>query len=327
MKNDSPARFLFGAVKAKNVGGPVSKLLLVVLADMADKNGQSHPSIEYLADRCECKTRTVINKLDQLEAGGWIKRQRRTSNGIKTSNLYTVCDVKEIHNDVNEIHNDVKEIQEGGETDSPGGSERDSHKTPTLFKLPIETPSSDTCVSATGAANSVDNSLQALKRDYRDPSAGELMFRRGVWLLSQYGIQEAPARNFLGMCKQQYGAGQTVDAVLVACVAPPEGCVKAWIQGILKNQPKPIDPGWQSEPDQVAELERQGIPAQFIHDARDTFVTWFRGMEVSHSDWPGLFREWVIRDWDHHDFQAFQSKRRLAERSGFDLHHTMQGMP
>lgn len=76
----------FMAVKT---GSPISKLILLKLADNADSHGVCFPSCEYLAQYCEISLRTVKSHLKTLEQDGFIKRiQRFDKKGRQRSNLY-----------------------------------------------------------------------------------------------------------------------------------------------------------------------------------------------------------------------------------------------
>ncbi len=74
---------------AVKTGSPISKLILLKLADNADSHGVCFPSCEYLAQYCEISLRTVKSHLYTLEKGGFIKRiQRFDKKGRQRSNLY-----------------------------------------------------------------------------------------------------------------------------------------------------------------------------------------------------------------------------------------------
>lgn len=95
---------LFGAIKAK-VGNPYRKLILIVLADIANDENKCWPSHDYLAERTECKRRAVIEHLGALEAAGFISVERRYSDdGQQKTNMYTIntCGVHEKHTGVHE---------------------------------------------------------------------------------------------------------------------------------------------------------------------------------------------------------------------------------
>ena len=65
------------------------KCVLLVLADYADKNGHSYPSVGTLAQECDCTERTVIRNIQALEGLGLLLvTDRYTSKGRQTSNAY-----------------------------------------------------------------------------------------------------------------------------------------------------------------------------------------------------------------------------------------------
>lgn len=80
------------ARKARGLS-PKAKSALMALASYADPVGRSFPSQQTLADDMGCSPRTAWAALEELEAGGWIvreKRQRR--DGSRTSDLITIQD-------------------------------------------------------------------------------------------------------------------------------------------------------------------------------------------------------------------------------------------
>lgn len=69
------------------IGDPLAKLLLLALADRADKEtGQCWPSLARLSADTEISPATIARKLNYLEDSGFIKRDRRD----KTSTVYTL---------------------------------------------------------------------------------------------------------------------------------------------------------------------------------------------------------------------------------------------
>lgn len=80
---------LFWAIK-QPVGDPYQKLVLIVLADVANEKHQCWPSHDYIAALAECSRRTVVRAVEELSNKGLITVQNRTNGaGFKTSNLYS----------------------------------------------------------------------------------------------------------------------------------------------------------------------------------------------------------------------------------------------
>jgi hypothetical protein len=193
--------------------------------------------------------------------------------------------------------------------------------------LPVEPTSSESsgADSAATAAKPVDNSLRSLGVDYQSPTAVQQIFRRGVDFLTRFpGMTEQRARACLARWVADHGEGRTLDAVVVAILSAPEGDSVAFIQGVLARQPHLIAANWQPEPNEAAALEGMGIPPVLMREARDVFVVWFRSMEIMHSDWPRLFRDWVWRDWQESERQVFEYRRRLAESAGMQYEKPFQ---
>lgn len=70
-------------------GSPISKLVLLKLADNADAHGLCFPSYDYLAQYCEVSVRTVKHHVNQLESLGFLsKLSRFDKRGRQRSNLY-----------------------------------------------------------------------------------------------------------------------------------------------------------------------------------------------------------------------------------------------
>ena len=70
-------------------GSPISKLVLLKLADNADARGVCFPSLNYLAQYCEVSVRTVKRHINELERQGFVKRIKRfDDSGRQRSNLY-----------------------------------------------------------------------------------------------------------------------------------------------------------------------------------------------------------------------------------------------
>ncbi|UPR33105.1 helix-turn-helix domain-containing protein [Vibrio cyclitrophicus] len=73
-------------------GSPISKLVLLKLADNADARGVCFPSLNYLAQYCEVSVRTVKRHVNELEKQGFVKRIKRfDDSGRQRSNIYQLC--------------------------------------------------------------------------------------------------------------------------------------------------------------------------------------------------------------------------------------------
>lgn len=70
------------------VGNPLRKLVLIKLADNASDSGECWPSHQHIADQCEISRRSVINHINKLEEMGFLRKENRTKNNEKQSNLY-----------------------------------------------------------------------------------------------------------------------------------------------------------------------------------------------------------------------------------------------
>lgn len=70
------------------VGNPLRKLVLIKLADNANDLGECWPSHQHIAEQCEISRRSVINHINKLEEMGFLRKEYRTKNNEKQSNLY-----------------------------------------------------------------------------------------------------------------------------------------------------------------------------------------------------------------------------------------------
>lgn len=103
------------------VGNPLRKLVLIKLADNASDSGECWPSHQHIAEQCEISRRSVINHINKLEEMGLLRKEYRTKNNEKQSNLYQLTLDQAI---------DVAGGSAGdslpSEGNSPGGSAGDS---------------------------------------------------------------------------------------------------------------------------------------------------------------------------------------------------------
>lgn len=69
---------------------PGAKLVLLAVADHADKTGFCWPGAEGLADKCKVSERTVWRQIGELEKSGILCRTRRSSQSGRRSNSYQI---------------------------------------------------------------------------------------------------------------------------------------------------------------------------------------------------------------------------------------------
>ena len=102
------------AVK-QETGSPVSKLVLLMLANYADEHGKCYPSQEHLAKLCQC-TRVSVNKhIKKLEADNFLKisKEKNWHYGYNTyvlnfgivKNIY-IANKDNLHNTQDKLIND-----------------------------------------------------------------------------------------------------------------------------------------------------------------------------------------------------------------------------
>ena len=81
---------------------PASKLVLMCLANYANKGGEAYPGQQALADDSGLSKRTVVTALSALEEAGFISREhRQRKDGSRTSDIYQlhISKVQDLHDD------------------------------------------------------------------------------------------------------------------------------------------------------------------------------------------------------------------------------------
>ncbi|HEX3809591.1 MAG TPA: helix-turn-helix domain-containing protein [Rhizomicrobium sp.] len=79
---------VIGWAMEQATGSPVTKLVLLKLADNANEEGVCWPSIALMVTHTELSKRAVREHLERLEALGLVRIERRTSCGGKLPNIY-----------------------------------------------------------------------------------------------------------------------------------------------------------------------------------------------------------------------------------------------
>ena len=74
----------------QEAGGSTDKLVLLMVANLADENGFCFPSHAYLARVTEMSERSVQRSIERLVAAGLLTKQKRFNDNGQTSNGYTV---------------------------------------------------------------------------------------------------------------------------------------------------------------------------------------------------------------------------------------------
>ncbi|MGR5341932.1 helix-turn-helix domain-containing protein [Vibrio astriarenae] len=100
--------YLYRALTVET-GSPITKLLLVKLADNADHQGFCFPSYDYLAKCCEISVRTAKAHIKILLEQGYLSKTRRfTKKGAQRSNVF------QLHLAVNPMQEKAKGSAAGG---------------------------------------------------------------------------------------------------------------------------------------------------------------------------------------------------------------------
>ena len=81
---------LLNAVWKADYGDPSRKLVMLCLADMANKDGVCWPSVATIAKRCNLTKSPILRHLKALQDSGHITITHQFKDGSKTSNRYQV---------------------------------------------------------------------------------------------------------------------------------------------------------------------------------------------------------------------------------------------
>ncbi len=82
-------KMMFSAMQIET-GNPVTKIVLLKLADNANDKGECWPSYENIAKVCEISKRTAMRHIDKLIEMGFLTKQKRKGEKGNTSNLYNL---------------------------------------------------------------------------------------------------------------------------------------------------------------------------------------------------------------------------------------------
>lgn len=121
------------AMKAR-VGNPLTKLVLIKLADNANDQGECWPSYRHIADQCEINRTTAIRHVEILEVCGFLRKEERFG-GPKgnSSNLFHLTIERGV----------VAQNNQGSGGEQPGGSGGEQPRTSHSLEPVNEPLSSD----------------------------------------------------------------------------------------------------------------------------------------------------------------------------------------
>ncbi|CAH7395197.1 conserved hypothetical protein [Vibrio chagasii] len=115
-------------------GSPISKLVLLKLADNADARGVCFPSLNYLAQYCEVSLRTVTRHVNELEKKGFLQRIKRfDDSGRQRSNLYQLRVPEGCHIEQCDLTHDISQpaavpVMEPVANHNPNTDQSDTHQ-------------------------------------------------------------------------------------------------------------------------------------------------------------------------------------------------------
>ena len=115
-------------------GSPISKLVLLKLADNADARGVCFPSLNYLAQYCEVSLRTVTRHVNELEKQGFLQRIKRfDDSGRQRSNLYQLRVPEGCHIEQRDLNHDTPQpaavpVMDPVANHNPNTDQSDTHQ-------------------------------------------------------------------------------------------------------------------------------------------------------------------------------------------------------
>ena len=142
---------------------PLTKLVLMAIADHCDDEGYAWPGIKGISKKCGVAHRTVQRQVEELQAKGILKVEaRQRPDGSSSSNGYTVVlngtiryeGVSESHPPMSESHPGVTEVTSLG----------DSGDTP----LTVIEPSCETTTTSESIAKSLADALPKVMESVRN---------------------------------------------------------------------------------------------------------------------------------------------------------------
>lgn len=105
-------------MKAK-IGDPLSKLVLLKMADNASDDGRCWPSYQHIADQCEMDRRTAMRHVGKLCACGFLQKELRKGVKGNTSNAYRLTPDNGSAEMLKNLKSAKKLRQMGSVTESP----------------------------------------------------------------------------------------------------------------------------------------------------------------------------------------------------------------
>ena len=132
---------MFAAMQIET-GNPITKLILMKLADNANDNGDCWPSLETISRICEVSLRTSKSHIKKLEEMGLISIKKRPLKSGGYSNFYTV-NISDNHSASDDNHS-ASDDNHSASDDNHSASDYTNHgagdapKSVSLFNQSIE---------------------------------------------------------------------------------------------------------------------------------------------------------------------------------------------
>ena len=125
---------MFAAMQIET-GNPITKLILMKLADNANDNGDCWPSLETISRICEVSLRTSKSHIKKLEEMGLISIKKRPLKSGGYSNFYTV-NISGNHSASDDSHSASDDSHSASDDTNHGAG--DAPKSVSLFNQSIE---------------------------------------------------------------------------------------------------------------------------------------------------------------------------------------------
>ena len=120
-------------VMKASIGDPLSKLVLLKMADNASDDGYCWPSYQHIADQCEMDRRTAMRHVDKLCVCGFLKKELRKGVKGNSSNAYRLTPDNGNAEMLKKLKPVKKPRQQGSVPETPAPSVTESPESVTLL--------------------------------------------------------------------------------------------------------------------------------------------------------------------------------------------------
>jgi hypothetical protein len=300
---------------------PITKMILVAMAENADETGVCWPSQSTTADKACVSLATVKRKIKWLEQQGVISVVRRRVGSHKTQNKYRL----KLEQPFNLL--DSEPVRPSSDPDFDSVSVTPSNKqisendgvslTPSIVSerpiQPVEGVTGDTIDSVTcdtqnrhltttgskpSAATTPESVFHRQPVDRRKRVTMHAGWRPSESVFEQLMFNRPMNRDFI---EDQIPGfvlyhDQTEDRQAAFDARFHKHVIHNWESS--RSDPRPIPSSWVPDGDTVTRLRQQGIPEDFIEERAVEFVMYWREAGTPSLGWQAKFYDAVMRVWN-----------------------------